>query len=141
MIRTRDQIWAERAATRVNQVNLEASDPDKKKYRSFAQSFPTLIHTCGLMQASAFAFAKGKINYLGDFIDVLEGEQHDDIAVYLNGQNEEGGLSRLELMKYVIKSRDAIQAASWLKRYAEAILPEPDDQDADNAQTLGDNSQ
>ena len=133
MIRTRDQIWAEHAATRVNQVNQGASDPDKKKYRSFAQSFPTLIHTCGLMQAIAFA-AKKNQGYLCDFIYVLKGGQQDD-------DNFLDAVYKMELMKYVIKSRDAIQAASWLKRYAEALLPEPDDQDADNAQTQGDDSQ
>ena len=111
MIRTRDQIWAERAAQRVNHVTSE-----KDKYLSFARSFPSLIHTCGLMQALAFV-AKKNQGYLCDFVFVLNGGQQD--VGYLRTVYE------MKLMEYVVTSRDAIQAASWLKRYAEALLDEP----------------
>jgi len=94
-----------------------------KDYVSFAKKFPALIHTCGLAQAVAFARAKGK--------------QQEEYAIDLGAVLKEGGhpaissvesLARLtreeSVSGYLRLSRDAIDAAVWLKRYVEAASPD-----------------
>ena len=53
-VRTRGQQLAEEAFARVADHRSM-----NKEYVSFAKKFPALIHTCGLVQAVAFARAKG----------------------------------------------------------------------------------
>ena len=55
--RTKEQSMAEKA---YSIVNSRQTEPGFKDYKSFALSFPSLIHTCGLVQAVAFAMAKDK---------------------------------------------------------------------------------
>jgi len=97
-----------------------------KEFVSTCKSFPALIHTCGLAQAVAFALAKKDREYVGrEYVDylaaVLKAAGHDEIT-------DHGSLhqhARNELLSgYLRLSRDAINAASWLKRYVEAVAPE-----------------
>lgn len=97
-------------------------------YRTLAKKFPALIHTCGLAQAVAFAEAKGKIKdekkpqkpeilYLEDLATVLSQCGHGEI----NSPGRLAQQTREEpLSSYLRLSRDAINAAGWLKRYVEA---------------------
>jgi CRISPR-associated protein Cmr5 len=79
-----------------------------KEYVSFAKKFPTLIHTCGLAQALAFAQAKAPSNL-----------EHLSIVMGASDLLEK---SRTEqLAEYLILSRMALEASGWLKRYAEAL--------------------
>jgi CRISPR-associated protein Cmr5 len=81
------------------------------EYRQFAKRFPALVHSCGLAQAVAFAQAKDKDDYLNDLARVM------DIT---NGQVL-GNLSRtVDLVEYQQKTKEAIECATWIKRYAEA---------------------
>lgn len=96
------------------------------KYLSFARQFPTLIHTCGLAQATAFALAKKKEH----------GEVLDDLARVLREARRYAtaadgtALQRLArdavVPEYLRLTRDALLATSWLKRYAEALLADAD---------------
>jgi CRISPR-associated protein Cmr5 len=85
-------------------------------YLSFARSFPALIHTCGLAQAVVFAQAKGQKVYLADLAAVLHS---------VGRIGDEGDLDHeartASASAYVQISRDALKAASWLKRYAEVV--------------------
>lgn len=97
-------------------------------YKTLAKKFPALIHTCGLAQAVAFAEAKGKTKddkkpkkpemlYLEDLAAVLSQCGHGEI----NGPGKLAQQTRDEpLSSYLRLSRDAINAAGWLKRYVEA---------------------
>jgi CRISPR-associated protein Cmr5 len=81
------------------------------EYRQFAKRFPALVHSCGLAQAVAFAQAKDKGDYL------------DDLARIMNITSGQvlGNLSRtVDLVEYQQKSQEAIECATWIKRYAEA---------------------
>ena len=133
-VHTRSQRLAQAAYKRVT-ARLTTYDKGKKvlddKYETFAKKFPSLIHTCGLAQAVAFAEAKGvpkapnkpkpELQYLDDLAEVLKAAGHPTLTdrVALAKQSREHDLST-----YLRLSRDAISAASWLKRYVEAIAGE-----------------
>jgi CRISPR-associated protein Cmr5 len=94
--------------------------PDKE-FASFARSFPSLIHACGLAQAVAFARAKKRDAYLTDLTAVLAAAGHADAAT---AERLEAAIRESSVAAYVRLSRNALQAAGWLKRYAEAGAPE-----------------
>ncbi len=104
--------------------------PDRE-YASFARSFPSLIHDCGLAQAVAFAQAKGTSEkgkekkppgkYLEDLAAVLAAVGHYDVAT---ADKLETATRDSPVPAYVRLSRNALQAAGWLKRYVEAVSPE-----------------
>jgi len=94
--------------------------PDKE-FASFARSFPSLIHACGLAQAVAFARAKKRDAYLADLTAVLAAAGHADAAT---PQQLEAAIHGSSVAAYVRLSRNALQAAGWLKRYVEAAEAE-----------------
>ena len=105
-IRTKEQQMAQAAFER---VRGRSSGLEFEVYSSFALAFPSLVHSCGLAQALAFAQAKGRADYLSDLENVLgEGEG-------LCKRSREA-----ELMEYMRLSRRALAASSWIKRYWQA---------------------
>jgi CRISPR-associated protein Cmr5 len=112
-LRTKEQRRAERAFGRVAPL-AKKPEKEQKEFRSFAESFPTLIHSCGLVQALAFASAKKREDYIKDLCCVMS-ESEDTDALY--EQSRTAGLS-----EYLLLAREALAAASWLKRYAQALL-------------------
>jgi len=90
-------------------------DKPRKEYVGFAKRFPSLIHSCGLAQALAFAQAKAPEGYLDDLAAVLKAEQRE---MLLKKARESA------VPEYMRLSREALEAAGWLKRYAEALLDE-----------------
>lgn len=112
-LHTRSQKLAQAAFSQINGRGKPA-----KEYVSFAKKFPALIHTCGLAQAVAFALAKKENTYLDDLTAVLTQSGHGNMV---NGQSLEQKARTEPLNGYLRLSRDAIHAASWLKRYAEAL--------------------
>jgi CRISPR-associated protein Cmr5 len=129
-VHTRSQKLAQAAFPRVQERHSRLKERDFNEYVSFAKKFPALIHTCGLAQAVAFADAKRKKDkpdggpegcYLEDLAAVLHrGGQHEiPSAETLRKQTRDVPLSG-----YVRLTRDAINAAGWLKRYVEAAAPD-----------------
>lgn len=113
-INTRSQQLAERA---FDQVQRHEGLPDKKRqeYIGFAKRFPALVHTCGLAQAVAFAHAKAPDDYLDDLRAVMKSDK-TDVASFA------AAIRTADLGPYMQLSRTALEAAGWLKRYAEALL-------------------
>src|SRR5437016_1413625 len=110
---TRTQQLAHAAYNRVN------ARPRADRYASFAKELPTLIHTCGLAQAVAFALSKGEDNEdcANDLAAVLAQIGYgcvDARQLADHIQNPATGVS-----DYVRLSRDALAAAVWLKRHVE----------------------
>ena len=112
-------------------VDRRSNESDREKYLGFARSFPTLIHTSGLAQAVAFALAKGvKQKEKRDLIDDLCTVLHESGCGWLaDGQERNGSAlderARSEttvVAKYMTLTRHAIKSATWIKRYAEALL-------------------
>ena len=107
---TREQ---ERAQMAYSKVSPRANGADEADYMRFAKSFPALIQSCGLAQALAFAQAKKHESYLNDLATVMKVGNSADLA----SRARDSALS--EYQRY---SREALAAATWLKRYAEALL-------------------
>ena len=106
---TKEQLMAQKAWERVEERCKQSKFKD---YKSFAMSFPALIHTCGLVQAAAFAEAKKQSEYISDLQKVFnEIDQAGDLKI----RSREA-----ELSEYSRISRHAMAAASWIKRYCQA---------------------
>src|SRR5262249_51229313 len=99
----------------------QSEEKYRKEYRSFAREFPTLVHQCGLAQAVVFAQAKKdhQLDYLNDLAAVLAAVGYPDVGA---GEAIASRTRSLSLAGYVRLSRDALDAAVWLKRYVEALF-------------------
>jgi CRISPR-associated protein Cmr5 len=114
-MRTREQRMAETAFRR---IEMRAREEKSEEYLSFANSFPSLIHSCGLIQAVAFAQAKKKTNLLEDLAEVLSLPVAE---LTVNARSK-------PLAVYMLLSREALLAAGWLKRYAQALIKKKDEE-------------
>jgi len=112
-LHTRDQLMAQRAYSLLSKV-AEKDENIQKEYRSFAMSFPALIHTCGLAQAAAFAYSKKEWDFIGHLAEVLDEER--DLKTFLDI------IQKAPLQKYLRLNNNALLAAGWLKRYTAAML-------------------
>ena len=66
---TKEQLMAQEAYKRVkNRSNYKDFD----EYKSFALSFPSLIHSCGLVQAVAFTEAEKKSEYIDELQAIFD---------------------------------------------------------------------
>lgn len=113
-IQTHSQKMAQAAYLRIVERN------PSEAFVSFAREFPSLVHSCGLAQAVAFAKAKKEHHkqYLEDLAAVLSATGHTDAA---SMDNLETATRENSVLAYVRLSRSALQAANWLKRYVEAM--------------------
>jgi CRISPR-associated protein Cmr5 len=113
-IQTRSQKLAREAYARIDSRKPSAD------YVSVAKRFAAMIHSCGLAQAVAFALAKKSHHkdYLEDLVMVLTRGGHQNLA---SAQALATATREQSVPSYLRLSRDAIEAAVWLKRYVEAI--------------------
>jgi CRISPR-associated protein Cmr5 len=116
-VHTRSQKLAQAAFPRIQSRMQGLHEKAFDEYRSFVKKFPALIHTCGLAQAVAFALAKQENDYIEDLAAVLRDSGHPEIT---SAQTLHERARTQPLSGYLRLSRDAINAASWLKRYVEA---------------------
>ena len=116
-IKTRSQKFAVAAYDRIAFRSQNGREKVSAEYVTFAKKFPALVHTCGLTQAVAFALAKKHESYINDLSHVLKGVGHETIA---DSTSVDKAARDWEVVDYIRLSRDAIEAASWLKRYVEA---------------------
>lgn len=116
-IHTRSQKLAQAAYSQIAiHTNNGRKKPDNE-FVSTVKKFPALVHTCGLAQAVAFALAKKDDEYIGYLAAVLNAAGHKELTD-CNALDRHARTN--ELSVYLRLSRDAINAASWLKRYVEA---------------------
>ena len=115
----RSQKYAQRALGLIQKVKDD--NKQVKEYRTLALNFPTMILQSGLAQAIGFLQAKGKEEHLLLLAHIAEllGENKDS----LHKKILEANLSHYQLL-----TRQAIEAASSLKRYTQALLPKPKDE-------------
>lgn len=116
-IQTRSQRLAQAAYSQIVIHTCNGQRKPVKEFVSTVKKFPALVHTCGLAQAIAFALAKRDQEYVGYLAAVLREAGHPQIADH---QSLDQLARTAELSAYLRLSRDAIDAASWLKRYVEA---------------------
>jgi CRISPR-associated protein Cmr5 len=124
-INTRSQKLAHKAYECVETRKKNGKGFDE--YETVARKFPALIHTCGLAQAVAFAQAKSneekdgggpEARYLEDLAAVLTAGGHQEV---MNAKTLGHCTREVSVITYLRLSRDAIDAAVWLKRYAECL--------------------
>jgi CRISPR type III-B/RAMP module-associated protein Cmr5 len=120
-VHTRSQKLAQAAYARIARHTSNGTKKPDKEFVSFVKKFPALIHTCGLSQAVAFALAKKEKEYVADLTVVLQAAGHAEIT---DQQPLDHQAQTQPLGSYLRLSRDAISAASWLKRYVEAVAGE-----------------
>ncbi len=119
---TREQLFAQRAFEVVSKrVKI---GKDLKEYKSFVRSFPALIQSCGLAQALAFAMSKGGSKDEGN--QRAHSDEVEDLIATLGVQT--GSLDfhkkvrECDLKEYMRISREAMDAAGWVKRYADGLI-------------------
>lgn len=97
------------------------SESDFDKYLSFARGFPSLIHSCGLVQA--LSFAKSKSSKPGPHRCFIDDLKEILIVGDLISNNDDlvDCARKADQTKYLLLSRRALDAAVWLKRYSEAL--------------------
>ncbi|MFZ5996177.1 MAG: type III-B CRISPR module-associated protein Cmr5 [Nitrospirota bacterium] len=113
----------------IDYVNSEETDKFKKEYRSIVMKTPTLIITNGLGQTLAFLKSKGK----GDE-SKPEDKLYRDIEGWLN--KKVLWTAKGELMEKIISlpndkfrytTAETLSFLSWMKRFADAVLPKEGD--------------
>jgi len=107
---TREQERAQRAYAK---VSAHQNTGEEAEYKRFSKSFPALLHTCGLAQAIAYGQAKAQQSYMSDLAYVVGQANVEELA---------RAAREAPLPLYQKHSRDTLAAATWLKRYAEALL-------------------
>lgn len=95
------------------------------EYRTLALTFPNMVLQSGLMQAIGFMLAKSNESggdpsehraYLSDLVKVLA-QPTADAPATLHQQ-----VLRSSVRDYQLMTRLVLDAASWLKRYTQALL-------------------
>lgn len=119
MAQVRSQFLSRAAYERV----LARQAAGSAKYLAMARSFPTLVHNCGLSQACAFALAKGaeRLDVLSDVAVVASA----GLPALANGDPAQALHDRAttcECDEYMRLTRTCLEAATWIKRYSEAVL-------------------
>jgi len=110
--------------------------PDKDKYKSIVQKFPSMVMNNGLGQALAFLLAKGT-DKTGTKVD--ESKEHGQLYQHLEiwlceekkivpkGEGSFGlisGLVKQDSTRYRHATMEALALVAWLKRFAEALAPD-----------------
>jgi CRISPR-associated protein Cmr5 len=112
---TRQQRWAEGA---YNKVKAMKGKPDEGKYATRCMRMPSLLLQSGLVQATAFLRGRGNeagtTAFLNDFAAVLA----EPKAV--TGEALDSAARSADLNKYLRLSRDALQVATWFRRFAQS---------------------
>jgi len=129
--RTIDQKRAASAWKAIEAVN-DTSEDFKKKYATWVRSAPAYVMTNGLGQTLAFMLAKGKgydantapsslYRHLSEWVCPKMGWKQADLL--LRKLIEPGSKSDV----YRRATTEALAYLVWLKRFAEAVLPEVTD--------------
>ena len=126
-----EHLRARKAYDCVKNINENPSfeDKDKKAYRSLVQSCGPLIRRAGLFQTVGFYLQKNHPHHsaLADHLLqwLFDGFEMDSKSLYFDNLLK---LPDREAWRYTEQAQDYIV---WLKRFAVAILPEPDKTEGD----------
>ena len=115
----RSQKYAQRAYGLIQKVKDD--NKQVKEYRTLALNFPTMILQSGLAQAIGFLQAKGKEEHLLLLAHIAELLEENENSLHKK-------ILEADLPHYQLLTRKAIEAASSLKRYTQALLPKPKDE-------------
>jgi CRISPR-associated protein Cmr5 len=126
---TLEQKRAKKAWEDVQSVASHSKDDFKKKYGSLARRVPMLVLTNGLGQTLAYLRSKGKdesnehnvlFRHLSDWTmsQVAPNERDQDLLAWVLNNDSAA---------YRRATAEALTYLTWLKRFAEAVLPTEED--------------
>ena len=119
MMETRSQRYAKAAIKKIEAV---LGQNEEKAYGALALRFPVMVLQGGLSQATGFLLAKGKAHHLRFLNDLAGILGHDD------GKKLHEKIIASNLADYQQLTRNTLDAAAWMKRYAQGTLKaEPGD--------------
>lgn len=135
--------WAWQEINEVNKYPHEKVDDIKKKYRAIVLKSPILILTNGLGQTAAFFASKSQpkegkqpssdniahrllLNHLWSWLERVK------ICSALEGQIQESHrlpfwITHATTGQYRLATTEVLSCLQWLRRFAEAVLPEPEE--------------
>lgn len=115
---TRQQRWAKHAFEAVRRV-ADGGESEREKYATHCMKAPSLLRQAGLVQALAFLRTRSD-----------EGKRYvEDLARALDAQSGTALQTRAHsaaLPDYMRLTRDALEVAGWLRRFAQAELKQED---------------
>jgi CRISPR-associated protein Cmr5 len=124
-----DQQRAAHAWQNVKQVDESGSDKLRKRYAALARKTPANIQSSGLGQTLAFLRAKaGRDRQGGEWM------LYQHVSAWVMKQMKQPDHQADQLLEWVIQENtakyrqataEAMAYLGWLKRFAEAVLPEP----------------
>ena len=115
----RSQKYAQKAFGLIQKV--KENNEKVKEYRTLSLNFPTTILQSGLAQAIGFLQAKGKEEHLLLLAHIAELLEENESSLHKK-------ILEADLPHYQLLTRRALEAASALKRYTQALLPKPKDE-------------
>lgn len=126
-MQTRDQVRAAGAFEKIKEIKSTTSPEFSVKYGGLCLKMPTLVQQNGLCQAVSFYEAKSDENdpdhreneqslYLRDLSRLVLKDNSATVAILAARARGDDFVNYLQL------SREVMQCALWLKRYAEAVL-------------------
>lgn len=134
LLQTLEQRRAKQAWDDVQAVVNHPDGEFKKRYGSLARRVPTLVLTNGLGQTLAFLLSKSKNNEDNSeqnehgllfhqisnwtMSRVAPGAKDSDLLVWILNNNSDA---------YRLATVEALAYLTWLKRFAEAVLPTEED--------------
>ncbi len=128
---TKEQQRAKMAWVAVQEVDRKSPDV-KKKYRGLVLKLPVMILTNGLGQALAFLKSKGK-DKADDPHEIVYAHLQD----WLFREIPWASASQPRLIERIFNTTsetyrqataEALSYLHWLRRFAEAVLPEPEEE-------------
>lgn len=113
-------------------VNARQQAEFKKEYGALAHKLPGMVLQNGLAQATGFFLAKGTaahlaiahlaIAHLAILDDLLQVLRVSQASAANDRQAFHQSILDADLAQTLLLTRQALQAASWLKRYAQGVL-------------------
>ena len=97
------------------------------KYRTLALNFPTMIMQSGLAQSIGFLMAKAQDNPADEsehrkLLNHVEKILEKDVKNISSELNLYHIILKSDIYTYMLLTRKALDASSWLKRYSQALL-------------------
>jgi CRISPR type III-B/RAMP module-associated protein Cmr5 len=120
---------AKEAYEKVSSVIKNLGVEEKKEFKSWAKKFPSMVVSCGLLQAALFYNRTTKKTVANQLYEVLNEYIRGYVRKKLNYSNDEN----FDLVDYLLKSvsdvrtylylsAESVKFLTWVKNFTEALL-------------------
>lgn len=123
-LKTRSQELAEYAWQSIQGVACDPNEDFKKKYRSVVRNLGALIQTNGLGLTLSYLLSKSSDPALSKLYDHLAERLKAQVSWNNSAPDLMARLVASSSQTYWHATREALDLALWLRRFAEALLPE-----------------